>query len=178
MIVKSPSREGLVITRAWAMPNSSTFSIPPIHRFIKYNKEGKVSVDPFARDSKICLVTNDIDTSFNTTYNLDALKFLKILESSSVDFLLFDPPYSTRQVSECYKKVGQTVSQHHTKSSYWGDLKEEISRVMSINSKVISFSWNSGGIGKSKGFHIEKILLVAHGGWHNDTICTLERKIR
>lgn len=28
------------------------------------------------------------------------------------------------------------------------------------------------------GFEIEKILLVAHGGWHNDTICTIERKIR
>ena len=28
------------------------------------------------------------------------------------------------------------------------------------------------------GFEIERILLVAHGGWHNDTICTVERKIK
>ena len=42
---------------------------------------------------------------------------------------------------------------------------------------MITFGWNSGGIGKKYGFEIKKILLVAHGGWHNDTICTLEIKI-
>jgi len=40
---------------------------------------------------------------------------------------------------------------------------------------VISFGWNSGGIGKTNGFEILEILLVAHGA-HNDTICTVERK--
>lgn len=42
---------------------------------------------------------------------------------------------------------------------------------------VITFGWNSGGIGKTNGFEIEQILLVPHGGWHNDTICTVERKL-
>ena len=38
--------------------------------------------------------------------------------------------------------------------------------------------WNSGGIGKSYGFKIARILLVPlpHGGWQNDTICTVEIK--
>lgn len=49
---------------------------------------------------------------------------------------------------------------------------------MKVGGKVISFGWNSGGIGMKYGFEIERILLVAHGGWHNDTICTIERKIR
>lgn len=35
----------------------------------------------------------------------------------------------------------------------------------------------SGGIGKSYGFEIKKILLVPHGGWHNDTICVVEEKV-
>lgn len=42
--------------------------------------------------------------------------------------------------------------------------------------KVITFGWNSGGIGKTNGFEISRILLVPHGGWHNDTICTVEIK--
>ena len=42
--------------------------------------------------------------------------------------------------------------------------------------KVITFGWNSGGIGKKYGFEIIRILLVPHGGWHNDTICTVEVK--
>lgn len=39
------------------------------------------------------------------------------------------------------------------------------------------FGWNSGGIGKKYGFEIEKIILIAHGGWHNDTIITIEKKV-
>ncbi len=42
---------------------------------------------------------------------------------------------------------------------------------------VISFGWNTNGIGKTKGFEIIEILMVAHGGSHNDTICTVERKL-
>ena len=34
-----------------------------------------------------------------------ALEFLKKFEDKSVDIVLYDPPYSARQVSECYKKL-------------------------------------------------------------------------
>ena len=51
-----------------------------------------------------------------------------------------------------------------------------ISRIVKIGGKVITFGWNSGGIGYKYGFEIERILLVPHGGWHNDTICTVEVK--
>ena len=40
----------------------------------------------------------------------------------------------------------------------------------------ITCGWNSGGIGKKYGFEIVEILLVSHGGWHNDTIVTVEQK--
>lgn len=40
---------------------------------------------------------------------------------------------------------------------------------------MISFGWNSNGIGGDE-FEKVRILLVAHGGVHNDTICTVERK--
>ena len=42
--------------------------------------------------------------------------------------------------------------------------------------KNITFGWNSGGIGYKYGFEIKRILMVPHGGWHNDTICTVEVK--
>ena len=35
-----------------------------------------------------------------------------------------------------------------------------------------------GGIGMKYGFEIQEILLVPHGGWHNDTIVVVERKRR
>ena len=53
-----------------------------------------------------------------------------------------------------------------------GDIKNEITRILKPNGIVISFGWNSGGIGKVNGFNIIEILMIAHGGNHNDTICT------
>lgn len=89
---------------------------------------------------------------------------------------LYDPPFSPRQVSECYNNVGLNVTWDTTKASFWGNHKKEISRIVKLGGKVISFGWNSGGIGNKYGFTIKRILLVAHGGWHNDTICTVEIK--
>lgn len=106
---------------------------------------------------------------------MDALEFLKTFDDASVDFVLYDPPYSPRQVSECYKKLGKTVNMQTTQSSFWGNLKKEIARIIKPNAIVISFGWNSNGIGKTKGLEILEILTVAHGGQHNDTICTVER---
>lgn len=166
-------------TRAWSMPNKKTFSIKPISELIeKYKNNDLLSIDPFANTSKVAKVTNDIDWTMPTDYTLDALSFLKMFDDESVDLVFFDPPYSPRQVSECYKSLGLTVSMQDTQSKFWGDLKKEIARVTKINGKVMSFGWNSNGIGKTKGFSIIEILTVAHGGNHNDTICVVEEKIK
>lgn len=42
---------------------------------------------------------------------------------------------------------------------------------------VLSFGWNTVGMGKKRGFEIIEIMLVCHGGAHNDTICIAERRI-
>jgi hypothetical protein len=166
-----------LFSRIWEMPNSNTFSIKCISKLIhKYLKSDMLSIDPFANKNKIAKITNDLNTEFDTDYHLDALDFLKQFEDNSIDFVLYDPPYSPRQVSECYKKLGKTVNMQTTQSSFWGNLKNEISRVTKPNGYVISFGWNSNGIGKTKGFELIEILLVGHGGNHNDTICTVERK--
>jgi len=57
-------------------------------------------------------------------------------------------------------------------------MKTEITRIVKPSGTVISFGWNSGGIGKTNGFKIYRILLVPHGGIHHDTICVVERKIQ
>lgn len=37
--------------------------------------------------------------------------------------------------------------------------------------------WNSNGLGKGRGFELDELLIVAHGGSKNDTIVTVEEKI-
>lgn len=165
------------IERIWSMPNKNTFEIPPIKALLEEEVDlNKYWIDPFANRNKIASVTNDLNLEYDTDYHLDALDFLKLFEDASVDGVLYDPPYSSRQVSECYNDVGYTVTWDTTKASFWGNHKREISRIVKIGGKVITFGWNSGGIGYKYGFEIERILLVPHGGWHNDTICTVEVK--
>ena len=176
----------MIVNKFWAMPNKNTFQISPIKNLIdKYNcvnlfnyKERFISIDPFSNNNKIATITNDLDSQFNTDYNLDALDFFKKMNNNTIDLVLFDPPYSPRQVAECYKKLGKSVNMKTTQSSFWGNLKKEISRVTKKDSKVISFGWNSNGIGKENGFEQIEILLVAHGGNHNDTICVVENKFK
>lgn len=108
---------------------------------------------------------------------MDAIDFLKNFDDDSVDCVLYDPPYSPRQVSECYKKLGKTVDFTTTQSSYWSNQKKEMERIVKKDGVVISCGWNSGGIGKKYGFDIVEILLVPHGGAHNDTIVVVEKKI-
>ncbi len=164
-----------IITRKWEMPNKHTFQIKCIRDLILKYKGGLI-IDPFANDNKFATVTNDLDEQYDTDYHMDAYEFLKKFDDCSVDTVLYDPPYSPRQVSECYKKLGKTVDMKTTQSSYWSKQKEEIGRIVKPGGYVISCGWNSGGIGKKYGFEIQEILLVAHGGNHNDTIIVVDKK--
>lgn len=165
------------IQRQWAMPNKNTFDIKPIKELIQSELTNGTWIDPFANQNKLADITNDLNPDFDTDYHMDALDFLKTFQNESVDGVLYDPPYSPRQVTECYQGVGMNVTSETTRASFWGNQKKEISRIVKLGGKVITFGWNSGGIGRKYGFEITRILLVPHGGWHNDTICTVEVKV-
>lgn len=174
---KVNNTENIRFERIWSMPNKNTFEMKPIKELLQDEVNlSQYWIDPFANRNKIASVTNDLSAEYDTDYHFDALDFLKLFEDASVDGVLYDPPYSPRQVSECYNDVGYNVTWDMTKASFWGNHKREISRIIKIGGKVITFGWNSGGIGYKYGFEIQRILLVPHGGWHNDTICTVEIK--
>jgi hypothetical protein len=159
------------------MPNKNTFTIKPINRLVlRLTKTHKVSVDPFSNGYHYATITNDLDPDKPASYHLDAAEFLEQIGDRSCGLVLLDPPYSPRQVSEYYRKMSKSVNMQTTQSSYWTKLKKEIARIIEPGGHVLTCGWNSGGIGKGLGFKIEEILLVPHGSWHNDTICTVEAK--
>lgn len=171
------SNQIATITREWAMPNKNTFTIKPIHQFVMRNiAGGKVIVDPFANDCKIGTITNDLNPKFDTDFHMDALDFLRSIETSSADIVLYDPPYSLRQVKESYESVGIEVTQEKTQSSWRARHLDEIARILKAGGKCLCFGWNSNGVGKTRGFEMIEALIVAHGGSKNDTICTCEIK--
>lgn len=169
---------GIDIQRVWAMPDKNTFTIPPIMSLIKQEKTAGLWIDPFANKSRLASVTNDINPEYDTDYHMDALDFLKMFDDDSVDGVFYDPPFSSRQVSECYKGFGLNVTNETTSGAFWSKQKAEISRIVRGGGKVITCGWNSGGVGVKYGFEMTRILLVPHGGSRNDTIVTVEVKTK
>lgn len=162
------------------MPSKHTFGIAPIRELLDEEVPKMIvhSIDPFAGElgHKYSTYCNDMNPEIMAGKHMNALDFLRTFPDEYAELVMFDPPYSVRQVAECYKQVGKTVTQETTQAKFYADIKAEIARVTKPGGKVISFGWNSGGIGKKLGFKQYRILLVAHGGVHNDTIVTCEVK--
>lgn len=167
-------------SREWAMPSHDTFSVKPIGAFVKrYLAESKVSIDPFARNKRWATYTNDLNPDAGADYHMDAEVFLKMMAADGVkaDLVIFDPPYFPRQISECYKSIGMEVGMKETQSALlYKRVRDAIDPVLSDGGIVLSFGWNSVGMGIKRGYEIEEILLCCHGGAHQDTICLAERR--
>jgi hypothetical protein len=167
-------------SRCFAMPNAATFSVKPIGEFVKrYLAQAKVSVDPFARNRDWATHTNDIDPATSAQSHQDAEAFLADLAAKNInaDLVLFDPPYSPRQVAEHYRAAGLTVTQEDTQSGrLFRRVRNAIDKIVSPGGVVLSFGWQSVGMGVGRGYELTETMLVAHGGGHNDTICIAERK--
>ncbi|KKQ98837.1 MAG: Methyltransferase domain protein [Candidatus Woesebacteria bacterium GW2011_GWB1_39_12] len=155
------------IARIWAMPNKWTFTILPIKELLKEEVVGSFWVDPFAGENGALYAdyTNDIEKD-----GMDALAFLKGFADGIVNGVLYDPPYSITQARMYGKKEFSSMK-------YWADCKNEIARILKPGGKAICFGWSSMGIGKNRGFEMNRILLVPHGGSKNDTIVTVETKL-
>lgn len=89
------------------------------------------------------------------------------------------PPYSNRQISECYKSIGLEVGTKETQNAaLYSRVRTAALPILTEEAVVLSFGWNSVGMGKKHGFEIIEMLLVCHGGAHNDTICLAEKRTK
>jgi hypothetical protein len=52
-----------------------------------------------------------------------------------------------------------------------------MSRIIKPDGIIMCFGWNSSGVGIKRGMKLVEILMVSHGGSHNDTIVTVEKKV-
>ena len=158
------------------MPSKWTFEIIPIRQFVHKYINDNVWIDPFAGFNSPANITNDLNTDAPTDYHLEAEDFMKTVEP---DFYgcIFDPPYSLVQVSKSYASLGLRFYGKANPTGSFPRVRNIISEKIQIGGIVLHFGWNSNGFGKGRNFEILEILLVAHGGNRNDTICMAERKV-
>lgn len=174
----------LIIKKVWAQPSAWTFTIKPIAELLSryVPADGKGWIDPYAGENSPAEFTNDIHRDRKAKYHMDSLEFCEMLVSDKspwlwYDGILFDPPYSSRQVSEHYKQAGRKVRSIDTTSNFYSRVMNVVCDRIRPGGYAISFGWNTNGFGKTRGFEQVEILIVAHGGHHNDTLCTVERKV-
>jgi hypothetical protein len=163
-------------TRTWAMP-SDTFSVAPIGAFVARWQRGVV-VDPFARNVP-ATYANDLNPDTAAEFHMGAVEFCDEMLKRGVvaDCVRFDPPYSPRQISEVYAGIGKPCGMADTQSAVlYAEVRKRLARLLRVGGVALSFGWNSCGFGPS--FEMREILLVAHGGAHNDTICLAEVKVQ
>lgn len=166
--------------RAWAMPSGNTFDCAPIAAFVRgYLSESAVSCDPFSRNTRWATHTNDINPNTAAEHHMDAEEFLTMLADQGVrcDLAILDPPYSPRQISECYREAGIKCLMKDTQNAtLYSRVKDALVNVLTDDATVLSFGWNSSGMGEVRGFDVVEGLMVCHGAAHNDTLCIAEKR--
>lgn len=170
----------LRISKAWAQPSAWTFTIKPIKELLSryVPPDGKGWIDPYAGDNSPAEFTNDMNRERKAKWHLDSLEFCEEICQNGTQFngILFDPPYSYRQVSEYYKQVGRKVRSIDTTSRFYSRVMNVVCDRIVPGGYAISFGWNTNGFGMKRGFEQVEILIVAHGGHHQDTLVTVEKK--
>lgn len=164
--------------RVWAMPSKNTFDIPPIRAIVRqYLNASQVSVDPFARNTRLATYTNDLNPDTAADSHSEAGEFISGLLERGIraDLVLFDPPYSPHQTKECYAGFGHSMAYEDDARHGWSKTRKLIALLLDQNGVAISFGWDSIGVMGRLG-SIEQMLTVCHGIGHNDTIVTVERK--
>lgn len=170
----------MLIERVFAFPSADTFDVPPIGSLVKrYLSSSKVSIDPFVRNKRWATYTNDLNPETAAEYHMDSADFLEMLVSKGVkaDLIIFDPPYSPRQIKECYDGIGiKMKSEDAWRTNGWKRERKAINELASIGGHVLSFGWHTNGMGDYYGFKMTELLVICHGWGHNDTHCVVEQK--
>lgn len=162
----------LHVARQWDMPHKHTFKIGTVQSVLRrFVGNGAGWADPFANDHSPAEHTNDLNPETAAKKHMDAFEFLQTFDADSLAGVLLDPPYSMHQVTMSYKGYGKERVNALT------PVYDEAQRIVRPDGYVLTFGWNSNGLGSVRGFDMLEVIIIPHGGHHNDTIITVERKV-
>jgi hypothetical protein len=157
-----------------------TFRIPAVAQLItKYVPEdGKGWIDPFCGRSTLAEYRNDLDPESPCSSHNEAEAFVRAVRPPRGGFrgVLWDPPYSYRQISDCYHALGKKAHTNDTNSSFYTRVRAPLLPKLAKNALVLYCGWDTIPFGP--GFEVVEGLDICHGGGHrHDTLVTVQRRV-
>ena len=151
-------------------PKRYTFEMPKLKLWVESQCKGRV-LNLFGGSTRLRCneISNDIDINMKTDYHMDVMEFVEKWEGEPFNTVILDPPYNWRKAKEKYD--GRMIGKYP-------QLKNKLLNIITKESIVITFGYDTVGMSKSRGFNKIAICLVCHGGDHRDTLCLVEEKIK
>ena len=171
--------------RWFGMPNIYTFRVKGVKEFINENIKGDVLV-PFGGMEHLDRNNNKIMTcdikhpnkeeAAAADFWCDATDLDKSpeIKDKKFDTILLDPPFTFFQAVHSYKLKGNKIF----KMTDVVKAKNEAFRKCKKDCRVITLGFNTVGMSNERGFGLKKVGIITHGGNHNDTLITVEDRIK
>ena len=161
----------------YTLPNKWTFEIPEIKRYLEDVCAGKKVLFPYAGKTRIksCKYSRTIDINPDVLPDIvgDNKDVLLEMVASKVkyDIIVLDPPFSHFQSHATYKLDGKK----HIIMTIVRDCCDKLLRPKGL---IITFGFNSVGMGKKRGYKKRELHVFCHGGNRNDTLMLVEQKVQ
>lgn len=151
-------------------PKRYTFEQPKLKQIIEGYCKGKV-LNLFAGMVRLNVdeIRVDIDDTTKPDFLTDSYDFVCNWHGSKFMTVILDPPYNVRKAREKYD--GRYIGKFRK-------IKQIIPKILSPGGIIITLGYDSVGMSRSHGFEKTAIILVCHGGDHNDTICVIEKYVQ
>ncbi len=153
-------------------PKKYTFEMLKLKRWTEEICVGKV-LNLFCGQTKLNVDETrvDLNKEMPADYYMDAYKFVNMAKEKGwkFDTIIFDPPYNLRKSREKYFGIY---------TSELRKIKTILPDIIESRGIVISYGYDTAGLGKKRGFIKTEICVVNHSGDHNDTLVVVERKIQ
>jgi len=154
-------------------PKKYTFEMPRLYKWTVQNCKGK-TLNLFAGKTKLKGIDEtrvDLNKDVPADYYMDAYSFVLMAKEKGwkYDTVVFDPPYNLRKSREKYFGVY---------TSELRKIKTELPSIINTGGTVISYGYDTTGMGRKRGFELIHVCVVNHSGDHNDTLCIIEKKIQ
>lgn len=168
----------MTFERIFEMPRKWTFQMPKTRKWVEARLEGQTlnlfgGVVRLTHNYELAhIIHNDINPANLNEGDLERDAFdLGLWRDYEGCFgtVVFDPPYSAHQAVVSYNMGPRKQRVSHA--------RDVVEYVLRPGGRVISLGWNSTGMSGGRGFEKEGLLLVNHGGSHNDTIVLCERRV-